>query len=331
MTTRFIAYVILGFLLAIAGFAQEKPTVAMTAKTFRAVVEVPGRDTIIDGKLTFAETGLSFESADLFFSIPVADTSEILIAGFKEDFLKVKVFPDSDFAKSYDFLYKKEPAIYGQKPPCPTVKIQLWPKEPLPQAMEAARTFKALLDNYHAQILAKSVSEKPAQVTEGEKKALAAAPAAGPTQEDKPTEQPRKLLHKVTSGGYVPSLKGASKMLGMIQGVDGSTLFFSDGIGFKSDSPKPSKVPAGFLDDQGFFKFFLPAAEIASYRLNKGDKCYLLYVTLKTGDFLTRNRQLLTDQGTDTEKRREVILGFMLSVNTYQIQDWFEKNVKEDF
>ena len=341
MNIKFCALSFFAF-LCFALAEDRTPAPPVHPQSLRVVVEVPGRDTLVSGSLELSENGLKFQSPDLLFDVPVDCIEEVLVAGFKEDFLKVRVLSDSDFAKTYDFLLKKElPGIGGKKTPNPLLKIQLWPKEPLPPAMEAANAFKATVAAAQARAAEKTAAERaavrstaetsssPASPTVDSKAVTAEAPAAPAAEPKKPA---RKVVFRVNQGGYLPSLSGASKALGFFSGPDGATVFFEDGIGFKSDQPRPAKVPGGFLDEDGYFKFLIPLSEVAGLRLAKGEKVHLLYVTLKNGEFLAQNRALLTDQGAETERRREVIFCFPAGMtNLYQINGYIDKHAKEDF
>lgn len=341
MNIKFRALFFFAFLCF--SFAQDKPTAPpVQPQSLRMVVEVPGRDTLVSGSMELSAKGIKFQSADLLFDVPVDCIEEVLVAGFKEDFLKVRVLSDSDFAKTYDFLLKKElPGIGGKKNPNPLLKIQLWPKESLPPAMEAANAFKATVAAAQARAAERTAAERaaarstaetsssPASPTVDSKAVTTEAPAVPAVESKKPA---RKVVFRINQGGYLPSLSGTSKVLGLFSGPDGATVFFEDGIGFKSDQPKPAKVPGGFLDEDGYFKFLVPLSEVAGLRLVKGEKVHLFYVTLKDGEFLAKNRALLTDQGAETERRREIIFCFPAGMtNLYQINGYIDKRAKEDF
>ena len=105
----------------------------------RVGVEVPGQDQLRFGTLTLTPESVKFDSDELLFTVPVKDLEDVQVAGFRERFLTLRVRKDSEFSRSYAFLFVDRNSGLTSSL---SLSFQLGPKETLRMALEAGNTYR---------------------------------------------------------------------------------------------------------------------------------------------------------------------------------------------
>jgi len=290
-------------LLASSLLAEPQPV-----KSFRVAVEVPGQDQLRFGTLSLTPEGVKFESDELLFTVPVKDMDDIQVAGFRERFLTLLVRKDSEFARSYAFLFSDRRTGTTNMS---SLSFQLGPKETLRTAVETGRAYREQITD---QLPANQASPGalPTEATRTARAAVIPADAPPPglpkTTSDPPHTTPalpssqalRELFR--LSGRYIEKRKGLSSFV--LTGTPGDLVFFEDAIGFRSQAQNPhlGADKAAFIQD-GYLKFRVGDKDIesVSYQPMTSNNTVLVLTINRKSSFYAQSKPLLTETKNDNE------------------------------
>ena len=292
----------------IAFFASTLLADPQPLKSFRVAVEVPGQDQLRFGTLSLTPEGVKFDSDELLFTVPLKDMDDIQVAGFRERFLTLLVRKDSEFARSYAFLFSDRRSGMTNMS---SLSFQLGPKETLRTAVENGRAYREqIADQLPANKAAPGVlpPEAPRTARAAVTPADAPPPAFPKTASDLPhptpalpSSQPPRELFRL-SGRYVEKRKGLSSLV--ITGTPGDLVFFEDAIGFRSQAQNPHLGPdkAAFIQD-GYLKFRVGDKDIesVSYQPVTSNNTVLVLTINRKSGFYAQSKPLLTETKNDNE------------------------------
>jgi len=290
-------------LLASSLLAEPQPV-----KSFRVAVEVPGQDQLRFGTLSLTPEGVRFDSDELLFTVPLKDMDDIQVAGFRERFLTLLVRKDSEFARSYAFLFSDRRSGVTN---LSSLSFQLGPKETLRAAVENGRAYREQIANQ----LPANQTAPAALPIEAPRTARAAMipadpplPALPKTTSDPqrttpvlPSSQPLHELFRL-SGRYIEKRKGLSSFV--LTGTPGDLVFFEDAIGFRSQAQNPhlGADKAAFIQD-GYLKFRVGDKDIesVSYQPVTSNNTVLVITINRKSSFYVQSKPLLTETKNDNE------------------------------
>ncbi len=220
---------------------------ALLSDPLRVAVEVPGQDSLIFGTLTLSASQAEFQSdtgskRELLFTLPASSIAGVQVAGFREHFLTFDIKKDSEFAKTYAFLFNDPRASSTKTFP---LSFELTPKEDLRSAMKKATDFKARLEeaNQNANQQDQPVSFKQ-QETGSSSSVTPQLVQPVPATPQKNEEQ---SLFEVSNARHLAKYKGFSTMF--MKGTPCNLYFFNDLIGYQGGAENAKlKIPTTAIE-----------------------------------------------------------------------------------
>lgn len=214
----------------------------------RVAVEVPGQDSLIFGTLTLSTDKAEFQSdagskRELLFTLPASSITNVQVAGFKEHFLTFDIKKDSEFAKTYAFLFNDPRTSSGKTFP---LTFELTPKEDLRSAMKRATEFKAQIEgaNLNASKQEQPLPSRQEETGNSNNPATSRLTQPVPAMPQKNEEQ---SLFEVSNARHLAKYKGFSTMF--LKGTSCSLYFFDGLIGYRGGAETAKfKIPTSAIE-----------------------------------------------------------------------------------